>query len=85
MKDTEILNLIEYIADQKRYVNIQELCNHFKISRRTVFYRIKKANQWLKSKEMPLIKNIPKRGYFLNSKAVQQLKWGGWKNRLCIC
>ncbi|WP_297817192.1 HTH domain-containing protein [uncultured Lactobacillus sp.] len=84
MKDNEILKMIEYIADQKRYINIQELCNHFKISRRTIFYRIKRANQLLKSKGLPLIKNVPKRGYFLSSKAAQMGKWGGYKALLCL-
>lgn len=71
MKETEILKLINYLAQQKRYVGIEELCNHFKISRRTAFYRIKKANQLLTAKNITPIKNVRNMGYILNPKAIK--------------
>lgn len=81
MKNIEILKVIEYLANQNRYVNIQELCSHFKISRRTAFYRIKKANQLLESNQIATIKNVRNMGYILNADTLRSMqRVGGVRN-----
>ncbi|MEK3562987.1 HTH domain-containing protein [Lactobacillus crispatus] len=74
MESIDTRNLINYFAEQKRYVTLDELCNYFDVSQRTIFYRIKKANALLTSKDITPIKNVRNLGYILNAQAISAWK-----------
>lgn len=65
-KTTQALELIDYLTNQKRYVSLEELCKYFDVSKRTIFYRIKLANNKLELNHLPKIKNIRGMGYWLD-------------------
>lgn len=74
MESIDTRNLINYFAEQKRYVTLDELCNYFDVSQRTIFYRIKKANTLLTLKDITPIKNVRNLGYILNAQAISAWK-----------
>lgn len=71
MKKSIIQDLVSYLASQQRYVKIAELCDHFGVSRRTIFYRIQQANDYLTQHNIPTIKNERGTGYLLDNRSVK--------------
>ncbi|WP_295731939.1 BglG family transcription antiterminator [uncultured Limosilactobacillus sp.] len=71
MKGSPIRDLIDYLVIQRRYVKLEELCTHFGVSRRTIFYRIRQANQLLTQNNIPKIKNERGAGYLLDPQSIK--------------
>lgn len=71
MKSSLIQDLINYLASEQRYFTINELCDHFEVSRRTIFYRIRRANKLLADNDISKIKNERGTGYILDQRSVQ--------------
>ncbi|WP_010580267.1 BglG family transcription antiterminator, partial [Liquorilactobacillus vini] len=56
-----------------QYISVNEFENELNLSRRSVFYLIKKINQALENQDIDPIQNFSKVGYFLTSTAKKKL------------
>ncbi|MCH4199652.1 helix-turn-helix domain-containing protein, partial [Clostridium tyrobutyricum] len=70
----ELLNLL---ISADRYLSLQELQEHLKLSRRSVFYVLKKVNEEFKKKGLDSIQRIGGVGYYLTPENIEYLS----KNR----
>lgn len=67
MLNRKTQELLNYLSDSPSYVTLEELMQHFNISRRTVFNRLKEINSYLLDNGFEEITNTPRLGYHLKS------------------
>ena len=67
MLNRKTQELLNYLSDSPGYVTLEELMQHFNISRRTVFNRLKEINSYLLDNGFEEITNTPRLGYHLKS------------------
>lgn len=77
MVNKKILELLEYLETTSGYVTLEELMEKYNVSRRTIFNRLKAANDYLVSEGFEEIQNTPHLGYSLKKVPGNMVKQGG--------
>ncbi|GGE53341.1 hypothetical protein GCM10011391_35310 [Pullulanibacillus camelliae] len=65
--------ILSYLIKAGTYVKAEELVEKFNISRRTVYYDIRKINDWLKENDIYPIQNVRSAGFLLEKRAAREV------------
>lgn len=65
--------LLGFLRESKSYVEINEICEKFKISRRTFYYDLQKINFWLKKNNFSEVERIRGMGFILKQETKDKL------------
>ncbi|MDG1606413.1 HTH domain-containing protein [Bacillus paranthracis] len=71
--DTRSINILQQIIQAEDYVSINQLIDVIQVSKRTLYYDIKKIDDWLQEEGLHSIEYIRHLGYCLNKETKQMI------------
>ncbi|WP_324648452.1 HTH domain-containing protein, partial [Bacillus pacificus] len=71
--DTRSINILQQIIQAEGYVPINQLIDVIQVSKRTLYYDIKKIDDWLQEEGLHSIEYIRHLGYCLNKETKQMI------------
>ncbi|HDR7779387.1 TPA: HTH domain-containing protein, partial [Bacillus tropicus] len=71
--DTRSINILQQIIQAEDYVSINQLIDVIQVSKRTLYYNIKKIDGWLQEEGLHSIEYIRHLGYCLNKETKQMI------------
>lgn len=71
--DTRSINILQQIIQAEDYVSINQLIDMIQVSKRTLYYDIKKIDDWLQEEGLHSIEYIRHLGYCLNKETKQMI------------
>lgn len=64
------VRILELLVQEEFFVTVDQMAHHLGISRRSVYYAIDEANEWLRRQKLSILEPVRGKGYQLNANAI---------------